>query len=226
MKLLGIELSSERGSVALRYGAGVVARSIATPRQQTAELFDITRALLAEGGLRLADLDGIAFGRGPGSFTGLRVAAAAAQGFALSTGVPLLPVSSLAALAQGVWRTEGIGRSLVAVDARMGEVYCAEYAIVAGLAEPGAAEALIAPAALAAPAGEGWAAAGSAFGAYAEAVADVAERAAKVLPQLTPEARDLLDLAAADLAAGRSVAVEEALPVYLRGHDAWRRSGL
>jgi tRNA threonylcarbamoyladenosine biosynthesis protein TsaB len=223
MKLLGIETSSERGSVALLCGADIIERAIATPREQTAKLLDLTAALLAEGGLALTDLDGIAFGRGPGSFTGLRVAAAVAQGFALTTGIALLPVSSLAALAQGAWRSAAVAHCLIAVDARMGEVYCGEFAIMAELAQPVRAEALVEPAQVTAPARPGWTALGNGFTAYAEELSGVARCADRVLTDVSPAARDLLPHAAADLAAGRAVAVEQALPTYLREQSAWRR---
>lgn len=98
---------------------------IATPREQTEQLLPLTARLLDSAGLSLRDLDAIAFGRGPGSFTGLRISAAAAQGLGMATGLPLLPVSSLAATAQGMWRTHGSSHTLVCMDARMGEVYWA-----------------------------------------------------------------------------------------------------
>jgi tRNA threonylcarbamoyladenosine biosynthesis protein TsaB len=223
VKLLGFETSSERGSVALLIGNDVVQADIATPREQTQKLLDLAAELLADGGCALAELNGIAFGRGPGSFTGLRVAAAVAQGFALTTGVALLPVSSLAALAQGAWRTARVAHCLIALDARMGEIYCGEFEIAAGLAVPRRAEALLKPARLVAPAGAGWAALGNGFAVHAQALAPVCGGAERVLTDVSPAARDLFPLAAADLAAGRSAAVEDALPVYLRDHTAWQR---
>ena len=134
MKLLAFETSSREGSVALYVDGAVRQAPIATPRQQTEELLPLTAKLLNGAGLSLRDLDAIAFGRGPGSFTGLRIAAAAAQGLGMATGLPLLPVSSLAATAQGLWRTHGSSNTLVCVDARMGEVYWAAFEIRDGLA--------------------------------------------------------------------------------------------
>jgi tRNA threonylcarbamoyladenosine biosynthesis protein TsaB len=223
VKLLGIETSSTVGSLAVAVDGELVTRSIATPREQTDRLLELIAEVLAESGVKLDELDGIAFGRGPGSFTGLRIAAAAAQGFALATGVPLLPVSSLAALAQGAWRTRGVERALACVDARMGEVYVGEFAIVGGLAEPRRAEVVCTPEAVAPPAGVGWTALGDGFTAYAEALASVLAAAERALPDLLPHAQDLLPAAAADLAAGRAPRVEAALPVYLRDEGAWHR---
>lgn len=223
MKLLGIETSSSVGSLAVAVDGAIVTRSIATPREQTEKLLELVAEVLGESGIKLQDLDGVAFGRGPGSFTGLRIAAAAAQGFALSTGVALLPVSSLAALAQGAWRVQGVGHALTCVDARMGEVYVGEFAIVGGVAQPRRSEALSAPDAIAAPTLEGWTALGDGFAAYPEAFAGLLAAAQRLVPDLLPQAQDLLPQAAADLAAGRASGVEGALPVYLREESAWRR---
>lgn len=120
--------------MALHVDGAVRQALIATPRKQTEELLPLTAKLLTSADLSLRGLDAIAFGRGPGSFTGLRIAAAAAQGLGMATGLPLLPVSSLAATAQGMWRIHGSSHTLVCVDARMGEVYWAAFKMQDGLA--------------------------------------------------------------------------------------------
>ena len=224
MKLLGIETSSSVGSIALRCGAETRVREIATPREQTEQLLPLVHELLAEAGVRLGALDGIAFGRGPGSFTGLRVAAAVAQGLALASAVPLLPVSSLLCLAQTAWRKEGVARSLVCVDARMGELYWAEFAENGGVLRAAGDERLGAPGDLMVPANRPWAAVGDGFASHRETLAERIAAAERVLPDLKPAAEDLFPQGALDLAAGRSVTPGEALPVYLREHTAWRRS--
>ncbi|KYP95675.1 hypothetical protein BG74_08480, partial [Sodalis-like endosymbiont of Proechinophthirus fluctus] len=106
-------------------------------------------SLLAEAGITLDSLDALAFGRGPGSFTGVRIGIGIAQGLALGADLPLIGISTLAALAEGAWRQTGACQVLTAIDARMGEVYWAAYRSEAGvwLGEDG--EALTAPAALA-----------------------------------------------------------------------------
>lgn len=223
MKLLGIETSSAIGSVALRLPAGVLIRTLPTPREQTEQLIRLTDELLAEAGLALRALDGVAFGRGPGSFTGLRVAAAVAQGFALASGVPLLPVSSLLCIAQHAWRTQRVQHSLVCVDAHMGELYSGEFEQRGGVVEPVGAERLSAPAELMVPRAP-WTAVGGGFAAHREALAGAVAQAERVLPDVLPHAQDLLPQAARDLAAGRAVPPAAALPVYLREHTAWRRS--
>ncbi len=129
MKILAIETSSDVGTVALLAEGAVEEQRIATPREQTERILPLVGDLLSAAGLTLEDLDGIAFGRGPGSFTGLRIAAAVSQGFGLAANLPLLPVSSLAAMAQGVWRTQSQACSLVCIDARMGEVFWGAYEV-------------------------------------------------------------------------------------------------
>ncbi|HZF28173.1 MAG TPA: tRNA (adenosine(37)-N6)-threonylcarbamoyltransferase complex dimerization subunit type 1 TsaB [Gammaproteobacteria bacterium] len=224
MKLLGIETSSAAGSVALRLPEGIAVRTIATPREQTERLLALADELLADAGLTLRALDGIAFGRGPGSFSGLRVAAAVAQGFAAPSGVPLLPVSSLLCLAQGAFRTAGARRSLVCVDAHMGEAYWGEFEVRDGLAEPAGPERLGAPAEIAPAWAAGWTAVGDGLAAHRAALEALATSAERVLPDLKPAAEDLFPQAERDLAAGRAVGAAQALPVYLREHTAWRRS--
>lgn len=222
-RLLALETSSDVGSVALLIGDALAERRIATPREQTDTILPHVRALLDDAGIGLGDLDGVAFGRGPGSFTGLRVATTVAQGFGMALGVPLLPVSSLAAIAQGVFRAHGIRDCLVCVDARMGEVFWGRYAVAAGRAALDGIERLDRPGAVEAPGGDGWAAAGSGIAAHRAALAPLTARAAAVLPEAAPLARDLLPTALDDLAGGRAVPVEAALPVYLRREEAWRR---
>jgi tRNA threonylcarbamoyladenosine biosynthesis protein TsaB len=222
-RLLALETSGDVGTVALLIGEAVAERSIASPREQTETILPHVHALLAEAGIGLADLDAVAFGRGPGSFTGLRVATAVAQGFGVALGVPLLPISSLAAMAQGVWRVHGVEHCLVCVDARMGEVFWARYSICNGLAVLGDEERLTAPAGVESGLPAGWVAAGGGFAAYAAELAAVTAGAGSVMPDAAPLARDLFPLALEGLADGRIPSLEAALPVYLRRADAWRR---
>ena len=228
MKLLAFETSSREGSVALLVDGAVQQEFIKTPREQTAQLLPLAARLLADTGLALRDLDGIAFGKGPGSFTGLRIAAAAAQGLGMATGLPLLPVSSLAATAQGMWRIHGSSQTLVCVDARMGEVYWAAFGARGGLARAVGNEQLTAPGEVHDAGLESWSAAGSGFDVYADVLDGLKARARGVFPQACPQAADLFPLAAADLAAGRGRMPEEAHPAYLRSESAWKpaaRSG-
>lgn len=222
VKLLAFETSSREGSVALQVDGAVQQESIATPREQTGQLLPLTARLLGGAGLSLRDLDAIAFGRGPGSFTGLRIAAAAAQGLAMATGLPLLPVSSLAATAQGLWRTHGSSTTLVCVDARMGEVYWAAFEIHDDLARVVGTEQLTVPAAASSAGLASWSAAGNGFDVYRDALAGLTAQAQGVYATAWPQATDLFPLALADLAAGRGRMPEDANPAYLRSESAWK----
>ena len=225
MKLLAFETSSREGSVALHVDGAVRQELIATPRKQTEQLLPLTAGLLDRAGIALRDLDAIAFGRGPGSFTGLRIAAAAAQGLGLATGLPLLPVSSLAATAQGLWRTRGSSNTLVCVDARMGEVYWAAFEMRDGLARVVGAERITAPERVSGAGMDSWSGAGSGFEAYADELAGLMAQAGGVFARARPKAIDLFPLALADLAAGRGRMPEDANPAYLRPESAWKPAG-
>ena len=223
MRLLAFETSSDVGSVALMDAEAVWEGWIETPRQQTARLLPLAQELLAEAGFDIGDLDGVAFGRGPGSFTGLRVAAAAAQGLALASGLRLFPVSSLAATAQGVWRTRGAQACLVCVDAHMGEVFWGSFEIQQGLARPVGPERLTAPSAVTWEPGPEWIAAGNGFAVYETVLGPVAAAASGIAADARPQARDLFPQASADFTGARGERPENAMPVYLRSEAAWQK---
>ncbi|NGX16820.1 tRNA (adenosine(37)-N6)-threonylcarbamoyltransferase complex dimerization subunit type 1 TsaB [Wenzhouxiangella sp. XN24] len=223
MNILSLDTAADGCSVALRAGGALIERDEAAPRKHAASLLPMAEACLAEAGIGLGDLDAIAFGRGPGSFTGLRIAAGVAQGIAFGAGLPVVPVSNLAAAALAAGRAHGWQRVLVAFDARMGEVYAGAYEIdAAGLPVLVGAEALLAPGDLAAP-GRDWRGAGSAFAAWPGLAATAGVVSAD--SALAPRARDLLDIAADACARGLAVPAEEALPVYLRERVAWQGGG-
>jgi len=221
---LAVEMSGSVGSIALAVDERVQEREIATPREQTQRLLPLVDELLREAGLTVARLDAVVFGRGPGSFTGLRIAAAVAQGLAMSASLPVLPVSSLGAIAQRGLDTARAERSLVCVDARMGEVYWGAFEAREGLARRLGEERLTAPGNVDTPAGGAWTALGSGFRAHAEALAHVLGRAAAVVTDIEPRARDLLPQALEDWRNGRIVRASAALPTYLRDDTAWRRT--
>ena len=126
-KLLAIDTSTEACSAALGIGGDVRERYEFAPRQHAELILPMVDALLAEGQIKLKDLDGLAFGRGPGAFTGVRIATGVIQGLAFGAGLPVVPVSSLAALAQGA--APGHSSIMSAFDARMGEVYWGAFAV-------------------------------------------------------------------------------------------------
>lgn len=218
MKLLAIDTSGDACSAALMLD-GRISQIIETqPRRHGELILGMMQQLLSDAGMRLAELDAIAYGRGPGSFTGVRIAVAVAQGAAFGAGLPLVPVSTLAAIAQGEFRRTGARRLLVALDARMGEVYWGCFEIdEAGLAVHSCDEQVSAPEWVTVPAGQDWRAVGSGWAAYAEVLRQRTGLAAGApAGAVMCEARDLALLGAAGLAAGRQVPPELATPVYLR----------
>lgn len=215
MKLLALESATESCSVALRDGDTVYARSQLAPREHAALLLPMVEAVLAEAGLTLAGLDAVAFGRGPGSFTGVRIAASVTQGLAFAADLPVLPVSTLAALAQGAWREHGVHRVAAAIDARMGEVYWGLYREQDGVMLPEGEEGVFAPELVPLPRAADCTGAGSAWATYADALAERCGIATHYGDRY-PQAVDILTLAAAAWHAGKAVDAALAQPVYLR----------
>ena len=220
MRLLALDTTEQACSAALWIDGAVSERYRLAAREHSRLILPMIEDLLGEAGLALTQLDGLAFGRGPGSFTGVRIATAVAQGLGLAADLPLLPVSSLRALAQGVARTVGRTRVLAAFDARMQEVYWGAYeADAEGLMRPLGEERVGPPDAVTLPAGrEDWVLAGSALEPYGEALC----QRLSLSPQAdaTVHARDVATLGAADLAAGGGLPPEQAGPVYLRDQVA------
>lgn len=221
MKLLALDTSEDACSAALNLDGELLGRFELAPRRHTALILPMIDGLLAEAGLRPGQLDAIAFGRGPGSFTGVRIAAGVVQGIALGLDLPVLPLSTLAGLALGCHLMTGAKRILVALDARMGELYSAAYAVQGRhQLELIGQEALLKPAELHLPKTrdeQPWFGVGSGWAAHAKALAS----ATGLEPHqwrgdLLCRAEDIARLAALDFAAGKAVAAEEALPVYLR----------
>jgi tRNA threonylcarbamoyladenosine biosynthesis protein TsaB len=215
MRILALETATEACSVALWIDGGILERFELAPRRHAELVLPMADALLAEAGIGKRQLDAIAVGRGPGAFTGIRLAIAVAQGLALALDRPVLPVSTLATLAMGL-RAQPLP-ILALIDARMGEVYAAAFGVDAdGLVTPLGDETVLPPASVAAP-GAGFVGIGTGFGAYADALrAHFADGLHSVHPDALPRAADLARLAARDLAAGRGVDPQHAQPVYLR----------
>jgi tRNA threonylcarbamoyladenosine biosynthesis protein TsaB len=222
-KILAIETATEACSVALSCNGKLHQRFEHQPQQQASLILPMIDAVLAEAGLRTADLDALAFSCGPGSFTGLRIAAAVTQGIAVATGLPVVPVSTLAAIAQGIYIEYGQRAVLTAVDARMQEIYWACYRLAAdGLMQVMGEEIVTPPAAVPLPvAGTEWVGAGSGWRAYPDVLtARLQPQPAAVYAEFWPQAAHMLPLA--DMLFSRGVTLDAAAvaPVYIRNQVA------
>ena len=218
MKLLAIDTSGAACSAALLHDDVLAQRLELAPRRHGELILSMMDALLTDAGLTPRDLDALAFGCGPGSFTGLRIAAAVVQGVAFGAALDVVGVSTLAALAQGCRRRDGADRVLCAFDARRGEVYWGAYsADESGLMRPLCDDRVCAPDAVWAPDDGEWCGVGSGWRVYRDALIDRLGAGVR-LPDADREceARDIAMLAADAVERGAVLAPEQAVPVYLR----------
>jgi len=215
MNLLALDTATDACSVALYVDGTLLQRHEVAPQRHTQLLLPMVRELCAEAAITPAGLDAIALGIGPGAFTGVRVAASVAQGLAYAHALPVVEVSTLAALAQGGFRLTGALTWLATLDARRQEIYWAHYRIVDGLATALTAEHVTPPAAVALPDADGWRPAGTGWTAYAPAMGTAWPAPATVVPVL-PEARDVAVLGAARFARMGGIAPCDVAPTYLR----------
>lgn len=214
MKLLAIETSTEACSVALDLDGDVRERFAMSPRAHAERLLPWVEEVLGEGGVELPELDAIAFSRGPGSFTSLRIGIGVVQGLAWGAALPVVPVSSLQTTAQAALAA-GVGRALVALDARMGEVWTGRFEGVDGLMCPAGPERVCPPETLAQEPVQGWSGVGNGFERCA-ALQALNESMASVHPGIWPRAACLLPLARAWLREHAPLPASQAQPVYLR----------
>lgn len=222
MRLLALDTATEACSAALYRDGAIDERYEVIGRGHAMRLLPMADELLAAAGVSVRDLDAIAFGRGPGGFTGLRIAAGAAQGLAAGIGKPVLPVSDLAALAAAAARTAGVTRILACMDARMGQVYWAAYDCGSGVPVAVGEEHLSDPDGVAPPDGR-WFGAGHGFGAYPGLAARLQPVLTGTDASLLPRAADIVRIAAHDYEAGKGVPAQRALPVYLRNEVVHKR---
>ena len=223
MRLLAIETATDNCSVALLAAGELRCRSNSTPRNHAQSVLGMVEECLQEANLELNDLDALVFGRGPGSFTGLRIAVGVVQGLAFGASLPVIPVSSLAAHAAAIYRAHEQDRVAVCVDARMGECYWGVFQIdEVGVPQLLDQERLGAPGELPGLEGGDWFGSGSGWGAYPALNARYGAVLCGTDDTLLPEASDLLASAGQKLKSGRVLKAEMALPVYLREQVAWR----
>ncbi|MET3131286.1 tRNA threonylcarbamoyladenosine biosynthesis protein TsaB [Oxalobacteraceae bacterium GrIS 1.11] len=216
--ILAIETSSELASCALLRGAVVSSRASSGVRTHSQSILPMVQSLLEEAGITLADCAAIAYGSGPGSFTGVRTACGIAQGLAFGAGLPVVPVVTLDAMALACHQQTQANDILTVLDARMGEVYWAQYRYADGLWTV-QAPTLSAPAAVL-PQGERVLACGNGLAVYAAAFEGRAF-AVDALPAIMPHAEQIGQLARIAFAAGAFVSAAEAQPLYLRNKIAF-----
>lgn len=217
MNILALDTTQEYCSAALVIGKQIIYREQLAPRTHTNLILPQVEAVLGEADIALRQLDAIAFGRGPGSFTGLRIAAGVAQGLALGADLPVIPVSSLAAMAQGVYREHHDAMNICAAfDARIGEIYWGCYQLTGDIMQPVTEEAVDAPENLYLPGSNQWLAIGSGWAAYPVLQQLHDHRLAGLIVDSAPLARDIIPIAASMLENGKAVDAAQAIPVYLR----------
>lgn len=221
MKILAIDTATEACSAALLVEGRIIAREREFERGHAEHILPMVDEVLAEASLQLAGLDALAFGRGPGGFTGVRLAASVAQGLAFGAGLRVVPVSDLRAVAQRAFDSDAaVTRVLVCNDARMQEVYWGAFergpdglAVAAGAEHVSSPQKVVLPSAWAETPVAG---AGRGFRAYPKLHEHFGPHMRVVGEELLPRALEIARLAVPEVQAGRLFAPEEAIPVYLR----------
>lgn len=228
LKILAVDTATENCSVALCVGDEVIARCETVPREHTTRILPLVDSVMAEAGLNLQALDALAFGRGPGSFTGVRIGIGVAQGLAFGADLPMIAISTLAAMAQQSYRHENATQVLSAIDARMNEIYFGGYQRLGNgdwkIAIP---EIVTAPEQVQFESFKGqWSCVGTGWSAFPslrehlELNQNATLHASQVL---YPEAEDMLILAKHAYLRNELVAAENASPVYLRDTVTWKK---
>jgi tRNA threonylcarbamoyladenosine biosynthesis protein TsaB len=226
MKLLAIETAAEACSAALCIDGEISLRYEVQPRKQSELIMPMLDDLLNEADIKPSQLDSVAFGCGPGSFTGVRIAAGVAQGVAFGADLPVVRVSTLAALAQGHYRNAGYAKVLPAFDARMQEIYWGCYQLQdTGVMAALFPDEIAAPEEVTLPSGRGWHGVGGGWDSYGDQLSKhFAEGLESVTTDLLCSAHDVALLGVFGFEKGDAVSAEEALPQYLRNDVAKKPS--
>jgi len=226
MKLLAIDTSTEACSAALSINGEISERYEIAPRKHAELILPMIDELLSDADCTLAQMDAMAFGRGPGAFTGVRIGTGVVQGLAFSVDCPVVPVSSLAAMAYGTMQELTVDNVLAGIDARMGEVYWGAYqrSIDGGVQLLGE-ESVCKPDETRVPDSGAWTGAGTAWQTYE---AELSDRFSGVLKnsdsfELFPRAQHIAALGVIAVNAGLAVSADEAQPVYLRNNVAVKK---
>ncbi len=218
MKILALETATEACSAALYLDGGLSERYQIAPRGHTDLILPMVEELLAEAELKPGQLDAIAFGCGPGAFTGVRIATGVVQGIAFALDLPVVPVSTLAALAQGGLREFGWQRVAAVIDARMAEVYWGAFVADSdGVMSLVGEEQVCPPQQVSRLESDDWGVIGSGWQSYSETLGEVQQGVITgANGDYFPHAQDVATLASAAYQRGEAVSAEQALPRYLR----------
>lgn len=226
MNILAIDTATEACSAALYLRGELFSKYQLAPREHSRLILKMIDDLLHEADLSISSIDAIAFGRGPGSFMGLRIAAGVVQGIAFAHDIPVIPVSTLKAIAQRAYQQTQSQHVLAAIDARMDEVYWAAYCLNGQHWQLQVEEQVVSPESVSLPEnlsqpGISWIAAGSGWSSYKDRLLHTLDcPIPTVLADCYPSAEVIAGLAAIELAAGNTISAAEAIPVYLRNNVA------
>ena len=226
MRILALDTSTEYLSLALLLDGQRHVRALHAGQTHSQHILPLLRELLIEAGIEMNDLHGIAFGAGPGSFTGLRIGCGVAQGLAFGADLPVVGISTLLALAHGEEaQRSNATRVIACLDARMGEVYHAAYVREGDSWREVCAPGLYKPEAVPEMEGTGWTGLGSGWAAYAEALQAAYDgQTDNIFAQAYPHALAIAELAVPMFAAGQGVTAAEAAPIYIRNKVALKTS--
>ena len=224
MNILAIDTSFEACSAALLTQGRVLQQYVFAPRQHAQLILPMIEALLDQSSLKLENLDALAFAAGPGSFTGIRIAASVIQGLAFAVNLPVVAVSTLQTMAQQAWNQYQAEKVIVGVDARMGEVYWGVYQLDSDrIMQPISQDALCRPEEMIAPTSMGYIFLGDAWFNYSAAIQPKLRHVVTTIPaEWQPRAESVVNLAQHYFKQGVAVKAENALPVYLRSKGAWK----
>lgn len=224
MKILAIDTATEACSAALYIDGEISSEFELAPRQHTQLILPMVDRLLSAAGIGISQLDGLSFARGPGAFTGVRIAAGVIQGLSYAAELPVAPVSTLAAMAAGVFQQHGHLHVLSAIDARMGEVYWAAYHIGADNMELLGEERVSTVDNLPVYETDTWAGAGTGWSVYKDSLSEkYGIKESMIYADYLPSAESIVRLAVEDFKSGKQMAAHQAQPVYLRDNVAKKK---